>query len=51
MVWMHNDSRSGPDDRGRAIVNIFRVKDGKIVEHWDVIEAVPEHSANDNTMF
>lgn len=51
LVWLHNHSQSGPDDRGRAIVNIFRVKDDQIVEHWDVIQAVPEHAANDNTMF
>lgn len=51
LVWMHNHSTSGPGDRGRAIVNIFRVKDGKIVEHWDVIQAVPENAANDNSMF
>lgn len=51
LVWLHNHSKSGPDDRGRAIVNIFRVKDGKIVEHWDVIQAVPEQAANGNSMF
>lgn len=39
------------NDNGLAVVDIFRVLDGKIVEHWDVIQAVPEAAANDNTMF
>jgi len=34
-----------------AIVDIFRVKNNKIVEHWDVIQAIPKKSANNNTMF
>ena len=51
LVWLHIHSTNGDQDRGRAIVDIFRVRDGKIVEHWDVIQMVPEKSANDNTMF
>ena len=51
LVVLHVHSRSNAQDRGRAIVDIFRVKDGKIVEHWDVIQPVPEKAANDNTMF
>lgn len=52
LVWLHVHSTSGKEnDRGRAIVDIFRVNDGKIVEHWDVIQPVPEHSANGNSMF
>jgi predicted SnoaL-like aldol condensation-catalyzing enzyme len=34
-----------------AIIDIFRVADGKLVEHWDVIQDIPEQSANANTMF
>ena len=32
-------------------MNLFRVKHGKIIEHWDVIQPVPAHTANGNTMF
>jgi len=38
-------------DRGRAIVDIFRVENGKIVEHWGVTQDVPEETASGNTMF
>ncbi|WP_457808447.1 nuclear transport factor 2 family protein [Kushneria sp. EE4] len=51
LVWLHVHSTNGDEDQGEAVVDIFRVDDGKIVEHWDVIQAVPEESANDNTMF
>ncbi|WP_405539344.1 nuclear transport factor 2 family protein [Streptomyces sp. NBC_00075] len=39
------------DDPGTAFVDIFRVRDGKVVEFWDIIQAVPTTSANDNGMF
>jgi predicted SnoaL-like aldol condensation-catalyzing enzyme len=32
-------------------IDLFRVKDGKLVEHWDVIQAIPDESKNGNTMF
>ena len=50
-VILHVHARLGPDDRGSAVMDIFRLEDGKVVEHWDVIQAIPEQSANDNTMF
>jgi predicted SnoaL-like aldol condensation-catalyzing enzyme len=50
-VIQHVHSVPTPDSRGNAIVNIYKLENGKIVEHWDVIQPVPERSANDNTMF
>ncbi|SPJ33755.1 nuclear transport factor 2 family protein [Kushneria phyllosphaerae] len=51
LVWLHVHSTESDKDQGEAVVDIFRVNDGKIVEHWDVIQPVPDKSANDNTMF
>ena len=50
-VALHVHSRTNSQDKGVAIVDIFRIKDGKIVEHWDVIQEIPSEAANDNTMF
>lgn len=32
-------------------MDIFRVKDGKIVEHWDIIQDIPEKSQNNTQCF
>jgi predicted SnoaL-like aldol condensation-catalyzing enzyme len=51
LVAIHNNPKQNANDRGRAVVDIFRIENGKVVEHWDVVQDVPEKSANTNTMF
>ncbi|UWU71297.1 ester cyclase [Bradyrhizobium sp. NC92] len=50
-VILHVHSVREPGTRGRAIVDIFKLENGKIVEHWDVVQEIPENPANGNTMF
>lgn len=50
-VLFHVHSILIPGTRGQAIVDIFRLEEGKVVEHWDVTQEIPETSANDNGMF
>jgi len=51
IVVLHSHVKMKADDRGMAVVDIFRFEKGKIVEHWDVVQPIPEKSANNNTMF
>ncbi|WP_246842837.1 nuclear transport factor 2 family protein [Allokutzneria sp. NRRL B-24872] len=50
-VIVHGHMRLTPESRGSAIVDIVRFEGDRIIEHWDVVQDIPEHSANDNTMF
>nr|WP_076862507.1 nuclear transport factor 2 family protein [Bradyrhizobium mercantei] len=50
-VILHVHAVREPGTRGNAIVDIFKLEDGKIVEHWDVVQPIPESPANGNTMF
>lgn len=51
LVAIHSHVRLNSEDRGSAVVDIFRIENGRVVEHWDVLQTVPEKPANDNTMF
>jgi predicted SnoaL-like aldol condensation-catalyzing enzyme len=51
-VHCHQEGLIGDRDKDWASVDIFHLDDnGKMVEHWDVLQMVPEKSANNNTMF
>jgi len=50
-VILHVHAVREPGTRGSAIMDIFRLERGKLVEHWDVNQPVPEQAANGNTMF
>jgi len=49
-VVLHVHSIRSPKIQ-RAIIEVFRLENGKIDEHWDVIQEIPETSANPNGMF
>jgi predicted SnoaL-like aldol condensation-catalyzing enzyme len=50
-VIAHSLYRFKKDGPGTAIVDIFRIKDGKLDEHWDVAQEIPAKMAHDNGMF
>jgi len=50
-VILHVHAVREPGTRGNAIIDIFRLEGGKIVEHWDAVQPIPEKAANSNGMF
>jgi predicted SnoaL-like aldol condensation-catalyzing enzyme len=51
LVATHSHLILEPGKPGRALADFFRLENGKVVEHWDVIQDVPSKSANPNGMF
>jgi predicted SnoaL-like aldol condensation-catalyzing enzyme len=50
-VILHVHAVREPGQRGSAIVDILKLENGKVVEHWDVVQPIPEKAANPNGMF
>jgi predicted SnoaL-like aldol condensation-catalyzing enzyme len=51
LVAVHVHGRQEPGDRGLVSIDILRSEDGRLVEHRDVGQEIPESAANDNGMF
>jgi len=51
MVVLHLHGMNGPNPHGESVVDIFRIENGKVVEHWDIIQPIPETADNANSMF
>lgn len=51
LVAVFSRIRQSPEDRGAAVVHIFRFEGDRIAELWDVGQPVPESSPNENGMF
>ena len=45
-VTVHYHVRRWPRDLGWAVIDIFRIEDGLIAEHWDVMQDVVEDGPN-----
>lgn len=51
MVFLHARFTPAKDATPISVGEIFRVHDGKIAEHWDIIQPAPEHPTNPNSIF
>lgn len=51
LAAVHYRGRINPQNLGAAVVEIFRLQDGMIVEHWDAYQPIPSSSKNPHPMF
>ena len=50
-VVLHVHARLTPDERGAVVIDIFRLQHGRIVEHWDAVQPIPQQSMNSSGPF
>ena len=51
LAAVHLYGRGSEDDPGGAVVDLFRLDKGLIVEHWDVLQPMPKQAVNPHPMF
>lgn len=51
LAVIHVHGRMNKSQLGGAVADIYRLENGKIVEHWDVLQPVPEKAINPKAMF
>nr|WP_246359308.1 nuclear transport factor 2 family protein [Sphingomonas yantingensis] len=51
MAVIHIHAIPTPGSRGASVFDMYRLKNGRIVEHWDAIQPVPEQARNAHPMF
>ena len=55
LVWVHAQinptGERGNELVGLALIEIYRLQDGRVVEHWEVQQAIPEQTGDGPTMF
>ena len=53
LIAVHYRFAFAPEDRGMAVIDLFRIERGYLVEHWDVIQPIPDPATakNNNGMF
>lgn len=51
LAAVHLHGQPSGNEPGGAVVDLFRLQDGLIVEHWDVLQPMPERSINPHPMF
>ena len=50
-VFIHTKGKGGKHDKGVSVMDVFMVKNNKLIEHWDTMQDIPEKAANNHPFF